>query len=343
MRHWRRLRVLAGAGILAVLLWRLGSGAFVDGLRVIDARAVVAALAIGLVTTAACALRWCLVVRRLGLPLSLPAAVGDYYRAQFLNTVLPGGVLGDVHRAVRHGRDSGDVGRGVRAVVIERTGGQVVLAAAGVAALATRPEALRVVLSPAAAGLLAVSAVVLAVAWRWGRRTRLWTDLRLSRDTWPGVLALSAVALAGHLTLFLVSARVAGVPASFVRLLPLMVLALVAMGLPVNVGGWGPREGVSAWAFGAAGLGATEGVTVAVVYGVLTFVSCLPGALVLIARRRRPEVELQQRVVAEGEPAHRHARRVAHPQRAGEAQAGHPVAQEHRRDRDVQPLEHLSV
>jgi Lysylphosphatidylglycerol synthase TM region len=252
-------------------------------------------------------------------------------------------VLGDVHRAVRHGRDSGDVGRGVRAVVIERTGGQVVLAAAGVAALATRPEALRVVLSPAAAGLLAVSAVVLAVAWRWGRRTRLWTDLRLSRDTWPGVLALSAVALAGHLTLFLVSARVAGVPASFVRLLPLMVLALVAMGLPVNVGGWGPREGVSAWAFGAAGLGATEGVTVAVVYGVLTFVSCLPGALVLIARRRRPEVELQQRVVAEGEPAHRHARRVAHPQRAGEAQAGHPVAQEHRRDRDVQPLEHLSV
>ncbi|MGJ3561879.1 hypothetical protein ACR6C2_41015 [Streptomyces sp. INA 01156] len=28
------------------------------------------------------------------------------------------------------------------------------------------------------------------------------------------------------------------------------------MALPLNVGGWGPREGVAAWAFGAAGLGA---------------------------------------------------------------------------------------
>jgi len=63
-----------------------------------------------------------------------------------------------------------------------------------------------------------------------------------------------------------------------------MLLALVVMGLPVNVGGWGPREGFVAWAFGVAGLGATLGLTVAVVYGVLAFVASLPGVGVILLR-----------------------------------------------------------
>jgi hypothetical protein len=41
---------------------------------------------------------------------------------------------------------------------------------------------------------------------------------------------------------------------------------------------------VTAWAFGAAGLSATQGLTIAVVYGVFAFVAALPGALVLLAR-----------------------------------------------------------
>jgi len=67
-------------------------------------------------------------------------------------------------------------------------------------------------------------------------------------------------------------------------LLPIGIYALLAMGLPLNVGGWGPREGVTAWAFGAAGLGAGRGLAVAVVYGVLSLVASLPGAAVLVAR-----------------------------------------------------------
>ncbi|MDN3358777.1 lysylphosphatidylglycerol synthase transmembrane domain-containing protein [Actinomadura sp. DC4] len=301
-RLWPWLRILIGIGILALLVWRLGSGAFLDGLRVIDGPAILAALAIGLVTTVASAARWCLVVRRLGLRLSLWTAVADYYRSVFLNTVLPGGILGDVHRAVRHGQDAGDVGRGVRAVVIERTGGQVVLALAGVAVLLARPGTVtevRHAATPVAVAVLCAGVVALIAAIGLARRTGIWrrlvtpalTDVRrglLARDTWPGVMGLSAVGLAGHLALFLISARVAGSAAPATRLLPLMVLALFAMGLPVNIGGWGPREGATAWAFGAAGLGAAQGVTVAVVYGVLTFVSGLPGAAVpLLGPARR--------------------------------------------------------
>jgi hypothetical protein len=67
-------------------------------------------------------------------------------------------------------------------------------------------------------------------------------------------------------------------------MLPLALLALLAMGLPVTIGGWGPREGVAAWAFGAAGMTAAQGVASATVYGVLVIVATLPGAGVLLAQ-----------------------------------------------------------
>jgi hypothetical protein len=73
------------------------------------------------------------------------------------------------------------------------------------------------------------------------------------------------------------------VTASAADLLPLALLVLVAMGLPTNIAGWGPREGAAAWAFGAAGLGTASGVATAVVYGVVVFAASLPGAAVLVA------------------------------------------------------------
>ncbi len=90
-----------------MLFWRLGTGVFLDGLRRIDATSLVLALGIGLVTTVFSAWRWAFVARGLRIRLPLGPAVADYYRALFLNAALPGGVLGDVHRAVRHGQSAG--------------------------------------------------------------------------------------------------------------------------------------------------------------------------------------------------------------------------------------------
>ncbi|MFH8440398.1 lysylphosphatidylglycerol synthase transmembrane domain-containing protein [Streptomyces sp. NPDC018026] len=292
------LGTIVGTAVLAVLLWRLGTGAFLDGLRRIDGPTVLAALGIGLVTTVFSAWRWALVARGLRIRLPLAAAVADYYRALFLNAALPGGVLGDVHRAVRHGRSTGDLGRGVRAVVLERVAGQLALIGVGAGVLLTMPSPvlaevrhLAPVVALALAGALAV---LLALRMnrapaRRGRavRTALGEarDALLSRRNLPGIALSSGVVLAGHLTMFVLAARVAGSAASVAALTPLAVLALLAMGLPLNVGGWGPREGVTAWAFGAAGLGAGTGLGVAVVYGVLSLVASLPGVVVLVGRR----------------------------------------------------------
>lgn len=284
---WPWGRLLIGLGILAALLWWHSTDAFVSALHAIDTESIVLALVIGLVTTVLNAARWRLVARRLGLRLPLAAAITDYYRSQFLNAVLPAGVLGDVHRAVSHGHRSGDVARGVRAVFLERVAGQGVAIAAGVVVLFAHPG----LVSAMAPTLIPLGIVLAALPVLARRRHRAlastFTDLRAALRAWPGIAGLSAAALSGHLALFVVAARVAGATAPLGRLLPLLLLALLVMALPVNVGGWGPREAALALAFGAAGLGSAQGLTVSVVYGVLALIACLPGAAALLLQHRK--------------------------------------------------------
>ena len=308
-----RVELLGGVAVLAVIVLRLGAGPFLDGLRAVDASTLLAGTLITAAVTTACAWRWRLVARGLGVELSLGTAVAGYYRSLFLNSVLPGGVLGDVHRGARSGRDTGDVGRGLRAVGWERLAGQLVLLALALVVLSDAPSPVRPALPWVVAGLAAAALVLLArrsrqprtrgetpavsnspdspVPRRAGWRQTVAADVRsglLARPVWPGVVGGSVVSTAGQVLTFLVAARAAGVTAPTGTVVPLALLALVAMSVPLNVAGWGPREGVTAWAFGAAGLGTAQGVSAAVVYGVLVFVACLPGAVVLLATRRSP-------------------------------------------------------
>jgi uncharacterized membrane protein YbhN (UPF0104 family) len=108
-----------------------------------------------------------------------------------------------------------------------------------------------------------------------------------SRRRWPGVVAVSALIVAGHCAMFLLAVQTSGTSAPIATLIPLAMIALLATAIPANIAGWGLREGVAASAFAAAGLGAASGLTVATVYGVLTVVSTAPGAVVLVAHRRR--------------------------------------------------------
>jgi uncharacterized membrane protein YbhN (UPF0104 family) len=278
------LRTLAGVAVLVALGLHLGAEPFLAGLRAVDPVSMAAALVIGLVTTVCSAWRWSLVARGLGLALPVREALAECYRSVFLNSVLPAGVLGDVDRAVRHGRRTGAPARCARAVVTERVIGLAVLVAVAAVVLAGRLPGP----GPAVVGV-ALVVLVFAIGLTRGprhhasgpgaaRRPAGLGTLRFG----AGVAAMSAVALAGYLATFLIAARAAGATAPVGELLPVLLLALLAMALPVNVGGWGPREAATAAGFGLVGLGAAQGLSAAVVYGVLSFVACLPGLVVLL-------------------------------------------------------------
>ena len=290
---WTGARAVACAVTIAVLVWRLGTGPFLDGIRMVNAWAFAAAGGLAILTTVCCAWRWKVVARGLGIELPLSTAVAAYYRSQFLNLTLPGGVVGDVHRAVSHGREVSDIGRALRAVAWERFAGQVVQAALTVVVLLALPSPVH-----SSMPLVAIGVVVALLGFalltrtrprrarsRWARaRDALAGDIRhglVARRAWLGIGLASAIVVSAHAVTFLIAAKTAGTTAPLSRMLPIGLIVMLAAVLP-NVGGWGPREGVTAWIFGAAGLHAQRGVTTAVVYGVMVLVASLPGAAVLV-------------------------------------------------------------
>ena len=296
------LRLAAGVTVLWFLGRQVGAAPFEDGLRAVTWQAVVAAVTLTALTTVCSAWRWRVVARALGVDIGLPGAVCAYYRSLFLNSVLPGGVLGDVHRAVTHGRRAGDVARGVRAVAWERLCGQVIQAVVTAVVLLTLPSPVRPALPYVLAGLAGAAgcaALVVRGAARRGRSrlTRaaraVATDLRrdlLVPGVWPQLTLASVLVVAGHTATFVIAARVAGCTAPLGELVALLMVVQTAVVIPLSIGGWGPREGAAAWAFAAAGLGAANGVTVATLYAVVMLAAVTPGAGLLLGdaiRRRR--------------------------------------------------------
>ena len=296
-------RPIVGVGVLAFLVAWMGVAPFVDAIGALRWPALALGFTVGALTTLCCVWRWREVASGLGIPVPMGVAVAAYYQSQFLDATLPGGVLGDLHRGVRHGRHVRAVGRGLRAVAWERSFGQVVQLWLTVLLVLLLPSPARAVIpadvsAPAAALVGAAVAVVpvlllKAHSQRAGTKARAVSTLRndfrsivrARPGSLPRIVLASAGAVTGHAAMFVIAARVSGVSVPLDRLLPVVLVVLVASGLPVNVAGWGPREGAAAWAFGAAGLGAAQGITTAVVYGVMGLIASLPGALVLATGR----------------------------------------------------------
>jgi hypothetical protein len=199
----------------------------------------------------------------------------------------------------------------LRAVAWERLFGQVVQAAVTVVVLLMMPSPVRPALPYVLAGVAAVAACAVLMVRGANRRggSRLSTvarvaadDLRrglLAADVWPQLTLSSAVVVAGHTATFVIAARVAGCTAPVGELVALLMVVQTAMVVPLNIGGGGPREGVAAWAFAAAGLGAAMGVMVTTLYAVLSVVAVGPGAGLLLAdavrRRREPKYSRESR------------------------------------------------
>jgi uncharacterized membrane protein YbhN (UPF0104 family) len=307
----RVLPLVFGAALIAGTIAVVGTGPLVRGLLAVSPAAILGAFLLTAVATGAAAWRWRTVSSELGLPMGWPAAIAAYYRSQFVNTVLPGGVLGDVHRAYRHGRRSGDLPVAVRAVATERIAGQVVQAVITLVVLiafgfASSRAGWAPAVAPVAAGagsllagLLVVGLIVVLVSGRARRVVRRELSLVSAVFRRPAavlsIAAASLVVVAAHVGTFVVACLAVGIHASVGELVALALLALAAASLPINVGGWGPREAVSAAAFGAIGLGAGAGLAASTAFGVLTIAAVLPGAVVLIAGLGRAAVRAPAR------------------------------------------------
>jgi len=287
--RWLRvtIRFLVGLAALLTVIAYVGTGPLLTGILSIDARTIAAALALAAVATAAAAWRWCVIATRLGLDLSWATAFGRYYQSQFLNTVIPGGIMGDVHRAVGHGQSAESVAQSARAVVIERTAGQLVQISLSLIIFLFVGAQFVGLLLAGIAVVLGIIVVGLAVAVLGSVRA-------LAQVSVASVIVISC-----HVATFAIATAAIGVTVSGGQLLVLALLVLLGASIPFSIGGWGPREGIAGWSFAVAGLGASAGVAASALFGVLTIIAVAPGAVVTLVSviRRRTSALFEARPV----------------------------------------------
>ena len=260
---------------------------------------LVPALVLTVVQVLLSAWRWRYTAERLGLSLDYGVAVREYYLATFLNQVLPGGVLGDVNRAWRHGEGAGKRLAAVHGVAIERLSGQLVLALVVTVSIAWLFGS-----GQLTAGFwngwawLGVGILFVAIAPWLARKAGLADYLqRLRRDLYlslldcsvlPVQIGSSLVVLSSYLGVFLCLAWGAGYVDTWAEaglIVGLGSILLLSMVIPLTVAGWGIREGAAALIWPMAGLPAEQGVALSVGYGALVLVSSLPGVVFLFTSR----------------------------------------------------------
>ncbi len=315
------IRAFVSVSALVLLARALDATAILDRLAALRPGWVAAALAISVLQMLALAWRWRFTAGRLGVRLRFRTALAEYYLGSFLNQVLPGGVTGDVARAVRHARSDVPTPAAVHAVVLERLSAQVVMTSVAIASVALLPSL--------GAGIRALAAVMLLLflmgAFRGATRAaahgarpagggsvarRFWSDAEHAVLA-PGARLMQLVTalftVGSYVAVYLCAAEAVGTEVPWWVLAPLVAPVLMTMLLPITVAGWGIREAAAAGLWAGVGLSPEDGVAISVSYGVIVLASTAPGAAVLTAaalagrgRTARPHRARSAEPAAEG-------------------------------------------
>lgn len=288
------LRGLTGLVFVVLVLLAVDLGDALSLLGQAETGWMIAAVAALTAQTVLSALRWRLTASRLGLQLSFKLALSEYYIAQTANQLLPGGVFGDVGRAVRVSSGAG-LGRAGASVVLERLTGQAGLGAVGLSLLGlTLAVPSGVSWAPWSAGITALFCLVPLVLLG-GPRLLGYFDRgkRASRLVYRAVLApglrwrhavLSVLTAACNVAALAFCAASTGTGDSLLAVAAVAPLVLGAMLIPASVAGLGLREGAAA-ALWPLMLGATPaaGAAAGLAFGAVFITASLAGAAGVLA------------------------------------------------------------
>jgi glycosyltransferase 2 family protein len=263
--RWRSaswLRVLVSLLLLGVVLAYAGAADLVRVLREGDWEWFVAGLALMVVAVATGAIRWRVLLEGAEITVSRLRACRVFAGSLVLNNVLPTSVGGDAMRAWLVGRDSGRLVGAAAATIVDKLSGVTLLFVLGWVALALDPDGVPSSLVSAffwvTAGLVAayvVAALVVAgvrpVVHRLPDRIALairqaWATFRVwtrSAYVLASLIGLGVTYQALAMVVLVLVGKTIGVELSFALAAVSASIVLVAMLIPVSIGGLGVREG----------------------------------------------------------------------------------------------------
>lgn len=280
----RLLRLAASFGVLAILFAVMDAEAIYVRLRGADVGWLGLALLAMTALTFLMAWRWQLTAQALVIDLRYPRAVREYYIAQLLNLVLPGGLVGDAARAARLAAPRG-IRHAAQSVIIERLIGQTMLFALMFFGF------LVAMFLPGGPDwplwtwwILASGMCVAVVGWVFARQQGTiarFLAKAIELMARPRQIVLSLVIAFLIIFSFYACARATGTVLPANTLFTLIPLILTAMLVPLSVGGWGWREGAAAALFPLAGEFPSAGVAASIAYGAMMLLAASPAAILI--------------------------------------------------------------
>lgn len=287
------LRVLAGAALLAAVIWYVDPAALAQSLAALDARWFAAAIAASVVSNAFSAARWAAIARGLGLEAPLGALLAMYFRGMTMNVLLPGAtVSGDLLRSYQLSRLARNgVLRSGTSVLLDRLSGLWILCAMSALALVAALALGRLAWSTEMALYLAGLAVALALPWipiplrsaEAKRRALLGARGPLLASVWLSVLVQVFSAMALWLCGYAAGLEL-GYPVMFAAAAPIFIMGA----LPLGWGGFGARELSAVVVLGAIGVAPEQATAAALLYGISAVLQGVAAApLFLLGERAR--------------------------------------------------------
>ncbi len=247
------------------------------------------------------AIRWWITANRLGQSLGLQRAISEYYLATLANLSLPGGVGGDAARVYRN-RVGGSWRSSMMSVTIERMSGQLVLFVVTLVGWLLWPLVFEQAVPkhlPQVLGIFLLLCVMLvAIVALFGRLSlsvrrfiielspalkRAW----LVDSQWLLQSALSVAIVASYVGVFAICALSIAEPLPLAALFTVVPVVLLSMVIPLSVGGWGIRELAAASLWPVVGLTAEAGIASSIVYGLVSMVSVIPGAVLYLLMKKQ--------------------------------------------------------
>ena len=252
--------------------------------------------------------RWVLLVRQAEMALSLKSAVWVFLVGSYLGNLLPSGVGSDAARAYLLSRRTERGVESIALVAIDRYLGLCSLALLATVGLVmwtgqTDPGLQR--WSYALAGLVTLGAVGLLwadrllgalVQARWTKLPWVTQALRLAEALGQyrnsprlvsSLVALSVVVQVVRVLQAYVLGRGLGIDVGFSYYLAVMPIGILAILLPISIGGFGVAQGVIVWLLRPVGVPDPQSFALSTLFVLTGLLSTLPGALLYLRSRSR--------------------------------------------------------
>ena len=279
-----------------------------EALVSVDLRFLLLVLVLVGVDRAGMVLRWVLLVRSSQQPVAVKSVVWIHLVSSFLGSMLPAGVGGDAARAYTLSRRTAQATEAVASVAVDRLVGVVSIAVMGGIGLVVwalrapsvpRGLVMLVTLSTVALGVITlwsdrVVRGTLPSSWQASGAGRYFlgvSDAVASYRARPSTLGAVFLVSLGVQGLRIVEAyllgRGLGIDVELGYYLVFMPVGLLALLLPISIGGFGLPQGVIVWLLRPVGVPDPQSLALSTLIVVTGLVGTLPGALLYTRTRKK--------------------------------------------------------